>query len=53
VCRDPVIAPARLSGWHYQEIVVLRSGASIAPLARPDTPVEVAAILPRSGCYVR
>jgi Uma2 family endonuclease len=53
VCRDPVTAAAQPSGWHYQEIVVLRPGASIAPLARPDIPVEVAAILPRSGYYVR
>ena len=33
--------------------MVVRAGASIAPLARPDVPVEIAALLPRSGSYVR
>jgi Uma2 family endonuclease len=53
VCRDPVTAAAQPSGWRYRDIAVLRPGASIAPLARPDVPVEVAALLPRTGYYVR
>ena len=53
VCRDPVTAAAQTSAWRYRHIEVLRAGASIAPLARPDVPVEVAALLPRSGYYLR
>jgi Uma2 family endonuclease len=53
VCRDPVTAATQSAGWRYRDIAVLHSGASIAPLARPDVPVEVVALLPRSGYYVR
>jgi len=53
VCRDPLTAAAQPSGWRYRDVAVLRPGASIAPLARPDASVEVAAILPRAGYYVR
>ncbi len=53
VYRDPGIAAAEPSAWRYRDITVLHAGASIAPLARPDVPVEVAALLPRSGYYVR
>ena len=52
VCRDPGTT-TQPSGWRYREITVLRSGASVAPLARPDAPIEVAAILPRAGYYAR
>ncbi len=38
----------------HQDTAIVRPGASIAPLARPDTPVEVAALLPpASGYYAR
>jgi Uma2 family endonuclease len=53
VCRDPVTADAQPSDWRYREITVLGTNASIAPLARPDTSIEVAALLPRPGYYVR
>ena len=53
VCRDPLTAAAQPSGWRYRDVAVLRPDASIAPLARPDASVEVAAILPRAGYYVR
>jgi Uma2 family endonuclease len=53
VCRDPVTAAAQPSGWHYRDIAILHHDASIAPLARPDTPIEVAALLPPPRYYVR
>ena len=53
VCRDPVTAAVQSSGWRYREITIVRPGAAVAPLARPDGRVEVAAILPPSGYYVR
>jgi Uma2 family endonuclease len=53
VCRDPVTATAQRSGWRYRDVTVLDVGASIAPLARPDASIEVAAMLPRSGYYAR
>jgi hypothetical protein len=37
----------------YLEITILGPGASIAPLARPDVPIEIAALLPRPGYHVR
>jgi Uma2 family endonuclease len=54
VCHDPVtVATTHSAGWRYRDIAVLHAGASIAPLARPGVPVEVAALLPRSGYYAR
>jgi Uma2 family endonuclease len=53
VCREPVAATASGSGWRYRAITVLHAGDAIAPLARPDRPVEVAALLPRTGSYAR
>jgi Uma2 family endonuclease len=53
VCRDPTTAAAQPSGWRYGDITVLHPGASIAPLARPDVLIEVAAMLPRSAYYIR
>jgi len=52
VCRDPVTMATESAGWGYRAVTVLHTGASIAPLARPDVPVEVASLLPRSGSYV-
>jgi len=48
VCRHPVTADIEPSGWRYRDIAILHPGASIAPLARPDASVEVAALLPRA-----
>jgi Uma2 family endonuclease len=53
VCRDPVTAAMQSSGWRYRDIAVLRPGTAVAPLSRPDATVEVAAILPPSGYYLR
>ena len=53
VCRDPVTTAAQSADSGYRDIVIRRPGDSIAPLARPDASVEVAALLPRSGYYVR
>jgi len=53
VSRDPVTAAVQSSGKHYREITILRPGAAVAPLSRPDARVEVAAILPPSGYDVR
>jgi len=53
VCRDPITAAAQSSGWRYRDITILHPGASIAPLARPNAVVEIAATLPRSGYYLR
>jgi Uma2 family endonuclease len=53
VCRDPVTTAAQTANWGYRDVVIRRPGDSIAPLTRPDAPVEVAALLPRSGYYAR
>ena len=53
VCRNPLTAAAQPSGCRYRDIAVLHDGASIAPLARPDSSVEVAALLPSPGYYLR
>jgi Uma2 family endonuclease len=45
VHRRPVTA-AQATGWRYRDITIVRPGASVSPLARPDTVVEVAALLP-------
>jgi Uma2 family endonuclease len=51
VCRDPVITEP--SGGRYREIAIVPAGTSIAPLARPDAPVEIDALLPPRGSYLR
>jgi Uma2 family endonuclease len=53
VYRDPLTATAWRSGWRYRDVTVLHAGASIAPLAHPNASVEVAALLPPPGYYVR
>jgi Uma2 family endonuclease len=53
VCRNPLTTAAQPSGWRYRDITVLRDGASIASLACPDSSVEVAALLPSPGSYLR
>ena len=41
------------SGWRYREITIVRSGESIAPLARLGAAVDVALLLPPAGAYLR
>lgn len=53
VCRSPLTAAAQPSGWLYRDVTVLHDGDSIAPLACPDSSVEVAALLPSPGAYLR
>jgi Uma2 family endonuclease len=53
VCRDPVTAVAQSSGWRYRDVRVLQPGALVTPLARPDVVIEVAALLPPAGSYLR
>ena len=49
VRREPVPSPEAPSGWSYGALAILEPGASIAPLARPGAPIEVAALLPRAA----
>jgi Uma2 family endonuclease len=53
VCRDPVMVADHPADWRYRSITVLGAGSSIAPLSRSHIPIEVAALLPRPGYYVR
>lgn len=48
IYRDP--APGV---WRYRDVTILGETASIAPLARPDALIEVAALLPSPGAYLR
>ena len=50
VCRDPVTTE---SGGRYREIAIVHPGTSIAPLARPDAPVALDALLPPRGASLR
>ena len=52
ICRAPT-AVAPFADWRYRDVTILRPGDSIAPLARPDVRVEVAALLPPTGAYLR
>jgi hypothetical protein len=49
VRRDPARSVAEPSGWRYGTVSSLGLDTRIAPLARPDTPVDVGALFPRSG----
>jgi Uma2 family endonuclease len=54
VCRSPLTGALQPSGWRYRDITVLPPDSSIAPLARANSPIEVAALLPpSSGYYAR
>jgi len=53
VCREPIIATRRPSGWRYRAMTILQPDASIAPLARPDHPIAVADLLPPAAAYLR
>ena len=46
VRRRPVPAPSAKFGWRYAETRRFRTGATIAPLARPDAVIAVADLLP-------
>jgi Uma2 family endonuclease len=46
VHRDPVAAPDAPCGWRYRHVATLRPPATVAPLAAPDRPIPVAALLP-------
>jgi Uma2 family endonuclease len=49
VHRDPARTVDDPFGWRYGTVTTLEPGASIAPLARPQPPVDVGALFPRTG----
>jgi Uma2 family endonuclease len=46
VHRDPEPSPKAPYGWRYRSVMTLRPPATVAPLARPGTPIPVADLLP-------
>jgi Uma2 family endonuclease len=50
VYRAPM-AGAVLEGARYRDVTIVRVGMSIAPLAHPDSAIDVAALLPAPGSY--
>src|SRR5262245_66248313 len=51
VYRSPSSSSPRLAAWRYRDVAILGATASIAPLAGPDVPVDVATLLPAAGSY--
>jgi Uma2 family endonuclease len=51
VYRDPALTPGAV--WRYRSVTILGEASSIAPLARRDALIDVAALLPTSGAYLR
>src|SRR5262245_8566779 len=46
VYREPVRAPSPRGGWKYASVRLLKSKATIAPLAAPRARIRIAALLP-------
>ena len=46
VYRRPALDRSAEFGWRYLDVQALRSGTTVAPLARPDVTVAVADLLP-------
>jgi Uma2 family endonuclease len=46
VYRRPVRAPGSRHGWRYRSVRLLRRGASVRPVARPNARVAVSDLLP-------
>lgn len=46
VYREPVADPHRPHGWRYASTATLRRGDSVTPLARPDSAIPIADLLP-------
>ena len=46
VHRDPEPSPEASYGWRYRDVMALRPPATVAPIARPGTPIPVADLLP-------
>ena len=46
VYREPVADPDRAYGWRYASTTTLRRGDSVTPLARPDSAIPIADLLP-------
>ncbi|HXG04460.1 MAG TPA: hypothetical protein VNO23_13725 [Candidatus Binatia bacterium] len=46
VARQPDVDPSAEFGWRYHEITVHGPAAVVSPLARPETGVRVADLLP-------
>jgi Uma2 family endonuclease len=53
VYRTPPARSQALAAGRYRDVTILEETASIAPLARPDVPVDVATLLPAPGSYLR
>lgn len=52
VYRNPPARSLALAAWRYRDVTILGETASIAPLARPDVPVDVATLLPDPGSHL-
>ena len=46
VYREPVVAPAARFGWKYDRVRILKTEASVSPLALPAATIAVADLLP-------
>ncbi len=46
VYREPVRSASALYGWKYRSVRLLKSGATVSPLAAPKARIRVADILP-------
>src|SRR5262245_30248145 len=50
--RNPFATSPPLEAWRYDDVTILGETASIAPLARPEVPVDVATLLPVASSYL-
>jgi Uma2 family endonuclease len=46
VYRDPVAGLAKLGGWKYDSVRLLRRNATVTPLAAPRARIRIEALLP-------
>ena len=46
VYREPVLAPAARFGWKYDRVRILKTEATVSPLALPVAMIAVADLLP-------
>lgn len=46
VYREPVRLALALYGWKYHDVTLLKSGASVSPLAAPKSRIRIADLLP-------
>jgi hypothetical protein len=53
VYRGPAAVSQPPVEWRYRDVMILRENAWIAPMACPDSVIDVAALLPTPGAYLR